>query len=103
MVKACLNHPNRPSTISCTQCQKPLCEECVRTTVDGNFCSASCQKQYIDFRSRAPVQQSSRGLYHFVVQLVIYAALILGALYALARWGGFSWAKQILRHIGITV
>ncbi len=103
IVKVCINHPDRPAQLSCFQCHKPLCDDCVRVVKDGQFCSEKCRSQYLAFRAKAPVRKSGGGLIDTVRNLVIYAVLIVALLYVAARWGGFSWAEPALALVGIRV
>jgi len=47
----CINHPDRPATLRCHQCHKPLCDECTRKDGGGAFCSAECSQKQQEFKA----------------------------------------------------
>jgi hypothetical protein len=101
--RVCLNHPDRPAVAACDNCHEPLCSSCVETSVDGQFCSAACHHQAIQFQDRRVPESDGSGLLGMFLQLMVAAAVILGLVYAAARWGGFGWARTALSWIGIQV
>jgi hypothetical protein len=38
----CLNHPERPASVRCSVCFKPVCEECAIRSEGSTFCSQAC-------------------------------------------------------------
>lgn len=99
----CFNHPDRPAETRCRQCQKPVCEECAKTDIDGKFCSFACLEKYKDYRSRkAPATSRKRsGLFSWLITLIILAAIACGAVYVGGKYFNIAPCQKILKQIGL--
>ena len=45
--KVCPNHPNATAVSRCETCFKPLCSECAISKEDKDFCSKTCETNYL--------------------------------------------------------
>lgn len=88
-VTACFNHKDRPGTVRCSSCLRPVCEECVIVdSADRRYCSQKCldgaialSERVADLNSRPP---PSRTLP--VVSSLLLLAALGGAWYAWKHW-----------------
>lgn len=55
----CSTHPERPAVIRCGQCRKPICAQCVVSTIQGKFCSRECSDKSASSRAAAAAQAES--------------------------------------------
>ena len=55
----CSTHPDRPAVIRCGQCRKPICTQCVVSTIQGKFCSRDCSDKAASGRAAAAAQSAS--------------------------------------------
>lgn len=83
----CYNHPERETGLRCTNCERPICAECVRPAVVGQLCP-ECAK------IRRPVNyQVSGGQIALVAVVALIAGVVVTFLAAqlLLRIGFFSF------------
>jgi len=78
----CLNHPDRLAAHRCHHCNKPVCGECVRVLVEGEFCSVRCLSQFRAFHARYRPEPRKSRLIARLVGAAVTVALVLGLLYA---------------------
>ena len=97
----CLNHQGRPAVVHCHRCHKPLCEECVLATAEGEFCGETCRSQYVTFHAKGPIEPRGPGWIHKLLRFAVLVAALFGILYVLARWGELKWARGVLEWFGI--
>jgi hypothetical protein len=88
--KKCFYHPDRNATVSCFQCHKALCPECVLEAPGGSFCSKLCSEKYQDYRAgysdtKKKVQKVKhrRGL----LGRIIVAVVVIAAVYMILKVG----------------
>ena len=83
----CINHPSRPASARCQQCNSPICDECVDAFPLGNFCSRIHADRYAAFGARRHTpRRSIKGLVFWFIALLL-TVLIVGAL--LAHMAGY--------------
>lgn len=81
----CYIHPDRETGLRCTQCQRPICGQCMVRTPVGQICPECA-------RARRPVNyQVSPGLLTGVALLCFFAALVGGFLLAFFMRGFFAF------------
>ncbi|MBT3377798.1 MAG: hypothetical protein HN742_40445 [Lentisphaerae bacterium] len=87
--QVCLNHTDREAVTRCETCFKPLCEECILSANDVDFCSGDCAGNYSDSAERMSGQadraRKARARKR-MKRLVIL--VVLGAL----AYCGYRWA-----------
>lgn len=91
---SCINHPGVEASGRCKQCGKPFCNACAVAGPTGRFCSDTCKEKHQAFIQRA--QQLDRQsvvsggfllkLRRMAIKLVIWAAVILVAVYFLTKY-----------------
>jgi hypothetical protein len=79
----------RPASLRCKHCGKPVCDECSFKGKDGVFCSRKCASDYSEYQdSEKPAPVKRRGS---LLRKIIILALILAAiLFALFKLGIIS-------------
>lgn len=87
--QVCLNHTDRVAVTRCETCFKPLCDECVVSRNDIDFCSGTCAENYAASADRM-ADHAARSRRHRVRRLMKRLALliILGVL----AYCGYRWA-----------
>ena len=79
--EVCINHPDRPATLRCHQCHKPLCDECQRKDGNGVFCSVTCSQKYQEFRAaygdKAKPLKVKGGVLKKLIGLIIAVLVVL--------------------------
>ena len=50
----CANHPDRPTTLRCNRCEKPICSKCARITPTGYRCPECISGQQKVFETAIP-------------------------------------------------
>jgi hypothetical protein len=84
----CANHPNRPTTLRCNHCEKPICSRCAVLTPVGYRCKECVKGQQNVFETAQRrdylivflVAGLGVGLSMFVVRLLGYWMLLVGPL-----------------------
>jgi hypothetical protein len=100
----CAYHPSHPSTAVCSQCQAPLCSQCVEMVANQPVCR-SCVgaiRARVAAQMNAPAIPISQPGYPASVPPSSGAALLLGAVYGLVAGcvGAFLLAKiEEITHI----
>ena len=81
--KVCINHPDSSADSRCTSCFKPICNACIITVQDEDFCSKTCTNNH--FQNEAHLEnlkkrQGKRGgsLIKIIIYLIILIALCVG-------------------------
>ncbi|MCJ7514233.1 MAG: B-box zinc finger protein [Anaerolineales bacterium] len=80
----CANHPDRPTTLRCNRCEKPICTKCAVLTPVGYRCKECVRGQQAVFETATPLD--------FVLAFVIAAlgtAMATGILNLIGFWGIF--------------
>ncbi len=94
----CINHPDRPAATRCRQCHKPICEECIKSDANGQFCSFTCSEAFKDFLAREK-PKTKRGM-NLISKLVALVVLILVALFV-GKKMGIGFCADILKKFGL--
>ena len=81
----CIRCHVREATKNCYQCHKAMCDTCSFTDENGTFCGRECAAKYREFRdhSKEDKRRVGVGPVGKLIGLIIIAAVVLGALYAL--------------------
>ena len=56
----CYRHPNRETGVSCSNCGRPICPDCMTPTSVGMRCP-ECAKQKTQVRTAATMNATSRA------------------------------------------
>src|SRR3954453_5591378 len=75
--QTCYRHPDRETGVSCSNCGRPICPECMTTTSVGMRCP-ECAKQKTKVRVGAGVLQSGRVPYATYALIAINVAAFIG-------------------------
>ena len=85
--RKCFYHPNRDATISCYQCHKALCAECIYKAANGKFCSKLCSEKHQNYKAafsetkdRVQKVAAHGGLLKSVVALIILIVVVIAVL-----------------------
>jgi membrane associated rhomboid family serine protease len=90
----CYRHPNRETGLSCTECERPICTECLRMTPVGPRCPDHATTGRPT--RRAPVQQRAMRRASFlqtnqpVVTMALIGVNVLVYLITVAQGGGIN-------------
>jgi hypothetical protein len=78
----CANHPNRPTTLRCNRCGKPICSKCAYHTPVGYRCRECVRGQQAVFETA-----KSRDLVVAIVVAGLAVGLSIGILRFIGFWG----------------
>src|ERR1700712_289085 len=67
----CYRHPNRETGVSCSNCGRPICPDCMTTTSVGMRCPV-CAKQRTKVRTAATMNAEPRVTVAIIVLCVIF-------------------------------
>ena len=78
--KVCLNHTSTPATSRCTNCFKPICNECIKVESNEHFCSQICIEKHK--RTSANIDalntRKKSGFMGKLILIIILAGLAYG-------------------------
>ena len=80
--KVCLNHTSTQATSRCTNCFKPICDECIKVDNNEHFCSQICIEK--NKRTTANIQNNmgakpKSGIMGKLITLIIIAGIAYAA------------------------
>jgi hypothetical protein len=78
----CANHPDRPTTLRCNRCEKPICSKCAIQTPVGYRCKECVRGQQAVFETARPLDKVVAG-----VIAAIGTALGVSLLAFIGFWG----------------
>lgn len=91
----CYRHPSRETAVSCSNCGRPICTECMTSTPVGMRCP-ECSKQTTQVRTMRSVSTPVTTV--TVALIVVNAVLFLGS----GQFGfGTSGGSQLFRQLGL--
>lgn len=79
---ACYRHPDRPSALRCTRCERNICGDCMRPAAVGQRCVDCAQAEAASVRKIRPVMRSASDQ-----PVVTYGLIALCVLAFLAQLG----------------
>ena len=88
----CYRHPNRETGVSCSNCGRPICPDCMTATSVGMRCPV-CAKQRTKVKTAATMNAEPRVTVAIIVLCVIFF-LSSGGSIGLSSVGGSSWIYQ---------
>jgi hypothetical protein len=72
----CYNHPNRETGLRCTNCNRPICADCVRPAPVGQLCPECAKaRRPVNYQVGVPILAAC-GLLSFVVGMVLSFVII---------------------------
>ena len=77
-MESCYRHPGRETGVSCSNCERPICPDCMTTTPVGMRCP-ECARQRTKVKTMGSVTEPSLTYALIGVNVVIGLALILGS------------------------
>jgi len=85
----CINHPDRDASLRCSQCWRPLCNECAIKTENGVFCSNDCSQKNKGFNDKLAQNTNHSTLYwkiQKIKKIAIGITLLIIIFYGLWNW-----------------
>ena len=84
--KVCLNHTDTQATSRCTNCFKPICNECITSAYGADFCCQSCAEKHkrSDDNLNAFKEKSKSGS---PLKKIVFVAIIAAIAY-------FAWENK---------
>jgi membrane associated rhomboid family serine protease len=95
-VQTCYRHPNRETGVSCSNCGRPICPECMTSTPVGMRCP-ECAKQRTKVRSGAGAYSGAHTPYATYVLIAINVVVFVAEISA----GGSLTEGNLIRDAGI--
>ena len=71
---ACYRHPSRETVVSCSNCARPICTECMTSTPVGMRCP-ECTKQKTQVRTLRDVQQAATQVTRVIIGICVVVFL----------------------------
>ena len=89
-METCYRHPSRETGVSCSNCGRPICPECMTPTPVGMRCP-ECSRQRTKVKTAATIQRGEDPVSTYVI-MGICVALGLGSMLSDGNWlsGGLS-------------
>jgi membrane associated rhomboid family serine protease len=89
-VETCYRHPSRETGVSCSNCGRPICPECMTPTPVGMRCP-ECSRQRTKVKTAATIRRGEDPVATYVI-MGICVALGIGSLLSDGNWisGGLS-------------
>jgi hypothetical protein len=98
---SCLTHQDRPATVHCAQCHRPICNQCIAIRRgSAAFCSKACDQKWRQFQARYRPPDREGGLLRKLFWLVVLAAIAAAGLYV-AHLMGVDAVAPIFRWLGM--
>jgi membrane associated rhomboid family serine protease len=98
----CYRHPNRETGVSCSNCGKPICPDCMTPTSVGMRCP-ECAKQKTKVRTAAQIRAQAENPVVTMAIILICVVLFLSEGSGLGlQSGGDGWIYQNFALQGIT-
>ena len=76
-MEACYRHPNRETGVSCSNCARPICPDCMTTTSVGMRCP-ECARQKTKVKTMRSVEEPTATYVLIAINVLIGLGLMLG-------------------------
>ena len=76
-MEVCYRHPNRETGVRCSNCERPICPDCMTTTPVGMRCP-ECARQRTRVKTMRSVQEPTATYVLIAINVVIGLGLFLG-------------------------
>ncbi|MCX2929197.1 rhomboid family intramembrane serine protease [Mycobacterium sp. CVI_P3] len=89
----CYRHPDRPTYVRCTRCQRPVCGDCMRSAAVGHQC-VDCVAQ--GAKSVRPVRTGAGGVLRSGRPLVTYTLIAINVVMFVAQMTSRDLQRQLV-------
>jgi membrane associated rhomboid family serine protease len=98
--QTCYRHPNRETGVSCSNCGRPICPECMTSTSVGMRCP-ECARQTTKVRAGAGAFSPAAGRMPATVALIAINVIVFLAELAAGGAGQFSNGGKLIHDAGL--
>ena len=98
-METCYRHPGRETGVSCSNCERPICPDCMTTTSVGMRCP-ECARQRTKVRTMASVTEPTLTYLLIGLNVLIGLGTLLGG--ASATGGGGFGGSSLLSEGGVS-
>jgi membrane associated rhomboid family serine protease len=98
--QTCYRHPNRETGVSCSNCGRPICPECMTTTPVGMRCP-DCARQTTKVRVGAGAFSPTAGKMPATIALIAINVLVFVIELAGGGTGSFSGGGTVINDAGL--
>jgi membrane associated rhomboid family serine protease len=96
-VQTCYRHPNRETGVSCSNCGRPICPECMTSTPVGMRCPECAREKTRVVSGPGALAGSTPGTYALIgLNVIVFVAELLGG-----GAGQFSGSGQLIHDAGL--
>ncbi len=100
-VATCYRHPGRETGVSCSNCDRPICPDCMTTTAVGMRCP-ECARERTQVRSLSSLERQPTLTYALIgINVLVALAVFVSGASAMSFGGGSLTQALAVSQVGI--